>query len=75
MKCKENLKMKFYFISLEFSSSAYKSISVLLILNSKLYFEVNKGYLTVTSQRGKDFIQVEKEKCENRTREFSLDVR
>ena len=67
--------MKFYCISLEFSSSAYKSISLLLILNSKLYFEVNKSYLTVTSQRGKDFIQVEKEKCENRTREFSLDVR
>ena len=60
-------------IGLVVLNSLHKNIKVFLysflILNSKLYFEVNKSYLTVTSQRAQDFIQVEK-KCENRTREF-----
>lgn len=51
-------------IGLEVLNSLHKNIKVFLysflILNSKLYFEVNKSYLTVTSQRAQDFIQVEK---------------
>ena len=51
-------------IGLEVLNFLHKNIKVFLysflILNSKLYFEVNKSYLTVTSQRVEGFIQVKK---------------